>query len=346
MFGNDIGIDLGTATVLIYIRGKGVVLREPSVVALDKDNNRILAVGEDAKRMVGKVPGHVVAIRPLRDGVIADYTMTEAMLRHFIKKVTRGTGRFFRHRVMVCVPSGATDVERRAVLEAALEVGARDAYLIEEPMAAAIGAGINVGEPRGNMVVDVGGGTSDIAVISLGNIVISESLRVGGDKFDEAISRYVRRNYNLAIGEQTSEDMKVRIGNCYSRGEVMTMNIRGRDLVLGLPREIQITSAGVAEAISEQVQSIVDGIRRVLELTPPELSADIIEGGVVLTGGGALLRNLPELVTEQTGISCHVADQPMECVALGTGKAMEELDKLKDSGTILSTSRKGGRRPR
>ncbi len=344
MFGNDIGIDLGTATVLIYVRGKGVVLREPSVVALDKDNNRILAVGEDAKRMVGKVPGHVVAIRPLRDGVIADYTMTEAMLRHFIKKVTSGTGRIFRHRVMVCVPSGATDVERRAVLEAALEVGARDAYLIEEPMAAAIGAGINVAEPRGNMVVDIGGGTSDIAVISLGNIVIAESLRVGGDKFDEAISRYVRRNYNLAIGEQTSEDMKIRIGNCYPRGEVMTLNIRGRDLVLGLPREIQITSTGVAEAISEQVQSIVDGIRRVLELTPPELSADIIEGGVVLTGGGALLRNLPELVTEQTGISCHVADQPMECVALGTGKAMEELDKLKDSGTILSTSRKGGRR--
>lgn len=346
MFGNDIGIDLGTATVLIYVRGKGVVLREPSVVALDKDNNRILAVGEDAKRMVGKVPGHVVAIRPLRDGVIADYTMTEAMLRHFIKKVTSGAGRIFRHRVMICVPSGATDVERRAVLEAALEVGARDAYLIEEPMAAAIGAGIHVAEPRGNMVVDIGGGTSDIAVISLGNIVIAESLRVGGDKFDEAISRYVRRNYNLAIGEQTAEDMKIRIGNCYPRGEVMTMNIRGRDLVLGLPREIQITSTGVAEAISEQVQSIVDGVRRVLELTPPELSADIIEGGIVLTGGGALLRNLPELVTEQTGISCHVAEQPMECVALGTGRAMEELDKLKDSGTILSTLRKGGRRSR
>lgn len=345
-FGTDIGIDLGTATVLVYVRGKGVVLREPSVVALDKHNNRILAVGEDAKRMVGKVPGHVVAIRPLRDGVIADYTMTEEMLRHFIKKVTPGMGRFFRNRVIICVPSGATDVERRAVEDAAYEVGAREAYLVEEPMAASIGAGIDVSEPRGNMVVDIGGGTTDIAVISLGSIVIAESLRVGGDKFDEAITRYVRKNYNLAIGEQTAEELKIRIGDCYPRGETTAMSIRGRDLVLGLPRQIEISSTGVAEAISESVQLIMDGIRRVLELTPPELSADIIGEGIYLTGGGALLRNLPELVTEQTGITCHIADQPMECVALGTGRAMEELDKLKNSGTVLSSFRKGGHRSR
>lgn len=343
MWGKDIGIDLGTATVIIFIRDKGVVLREPSVVAMDQNNGKILAVGEDAKQMLGRTPGNVVAVRPLRDGVIADYTMTEVMLRQFIKKVTSGFERLVRHRVMICVPSGATDVERRAVLEAAIEVGAKEAYLIEEPMAAAIGAGLDVGEPRGNMVVDIGGGTTDIAVISLGGIVVSESLRVGGDKFDEGIARYVRKKFNLAIGEQTAEDLKINIGTCYPRDE-MTMDIRGRDLVHGLPRQVRITSSDVAAAIEESVNAIVGGIRRVLELTPPELAADIIDRGIILTGGGALLRGLPELVTDQTEINTIVADHPLECVALGTGRALLELDKLKESGTVLPALRRGRRR--
>ena len=337
MFGTDIGIDLGTATVLIFASGKGVVLREPSVVAYDQENEKILAVGGEAKRMLGRTPGHVVAIRPLQDGVIANYTMTET----FIKKVTSGMSKFFRNRVMICVPSGATDVERRAVLEAAIEVGAKEAYLIEEPMAAAIGAGITVAEPRGNMVVDIGGGTTDIAVISLGSIVHSESLRVGGDKFDEAIIRFVRKNFNLAIGEQTAELLKIDIGTCYPVGEMKSMEIRGRDLVLGLPREIEINGYGIAEAISESVEAIIDGIRRVLELTPPELSADIIDRGIFLTGGGALLRDLPTLVSEHTGIACYIAENPLECVALGTGKALEELDSMKEAGTVLSALRRG-----
>ncbi|WP_281744572.1 rod shape-determining protein [Thermanaerovibrio acidaminovorans] len=344
MWGKDIGIDLGTATVIIFIKDKGVVLREPSVVAMDQNNGRILAVGEDAKQMLGRTPGNVVAVRPLRDGVIADYTMTEVMLRQFIKKVTSGFERLVRHRVMICVPSGATDVERRAVLEAAIEVGAKEAYLIEEPMAAAIGAGLDIAEPRGNMVVDIGGGTTDIAVISLGGIVVSESLRVGGDKFDEGISRYVRKQFNLAIGEQTAEDLKVSIGTCYPQGEDMTMDVRGRDLIQGLPRQVKITSSDVAKAIEESVGAIVGGIRRVLELTPPELAADIIERGIILTGGGALLRGLPQLVTEQTEINTIVADHPLECVALGTGKALMELDKLKESGTVLSAFRRGRHR--
>ncbi len=344
MFGKDIGIDLGTATVLIFVKGKGVVLREPSVVAIDQNNARILAVGEDAKLMLGRTPGNVIAVRPLKDGVIADYTMTEVMLRQFIKKVTSGFERLVRHRVMICVPSGATDVERRAVLEAALEVGAKEAYLMEEPMAAAIGAGLAIGEPRGNMVVDVGGGTTDVAVISLGGIVVSESLRVGGDKFDEAIIRYIRKRFDLAIGEQTSEDLKKNIGTCFPKAmEEMSMDIRGRDLVQGLPRQIRITSGDVSVAIEESVRIIIDGIRKVLELTPPELAADIIERGIFLTGGGALLRGLAELITEQTEIDTVVAENPMECVALGTGKGLEELDKLKESGTVLS-ARKGGRR--
>lgn len=343
MWGKDIGIDLGTATVLIFIKDKGVVLREPSVVAMDQNNGRILAVGEDAKLMLGRTPGNVVAVRPLKDGVIADYTMTEVMLRQFLKKVTVGMERLVRHRVMICVPSGATDVERRAVLEAAVEVGAREAYLIEEPMAAAIGAGLPIAEPHGSMVVDIGGGTTDIAVISLGGIVISESLRVGGDKFDESIIRYVRKQFNLAIGEQTAEDLKINIGTCFPQnGEEMTCTIRGRDLVQGLPRQIEISSTDVSNAIEESVLSIVDGIRAVLEKTPPELAADIIDRGIVLTGGGALLRGLPQLVTEQTEISCNVADHPLECVALGTGKALEELDQLKESGTVLSAFRRKG----
>ncbi|MDR1137268.1 MAG: rod shape-determining protein, partial [Synergistaceae bacterium] len=256
MWGKDIGIDLGTATVLIFIKDKGVVLQEPSVVAMDQNSGKILAVGDDAKLMIGKTPGNVIAVRPLKDGVIADYSMTEIMLRLFIKKVTKGIERIVRHRVMIGVPSGATDVERRAVLEAALEVGAKEAYLIEEPMSAAIGAGLDIAEPRGNLVVDIGGGTTDVAVISLGGIVVAKSLRVGGDKFDEAIMRYTRRQFNLAIGEQTAEDLKVKIGTCFPINEDLSMSIRGRDLIQGLPRQINMTSADVMKAIEESINTI------------------------------------------------------------------------------------------
>lgn len=331
-FGNDIGIDLGTATVLIYVKGKGIVLREPSGVAVDQDTGRILAVGYEAKNMVGRTPGNVVSVRPLRDGVIADYSMTEAMLRYFMRKVNTGFRRYFRNRVMVCVPSGATDVERRAVLEAAVEVGARDAYLIEEPMAAAIGAGLNVEEARGKMILDIGGGTTDIAVISLGGIVLSKSLRIGGDKLDECIMRYLRKQYNLAIGEQMAENLKIMIGSCLPDEEGSEMTLKGRDLVQGLPRQIEISSRSVCSAIMERVQSIVDGVRSVLEQTPPELSADIIDQGIVLTGGGALLRGLPELISRNTGIRCVVADKPTECVALGTGMALANINHLIELG--------------
>jgi rod shape-determining protein MreB len=341
MWSRDIGIDLGTATVLVYIKGKGVVLREPSVVAMDQNSGKILAVGEDAKIMIGRTPGNVVAIRPLRDGVIADYTMTEVMLREFIKKVTSGMERVVRHRVMIGVPAGATDVERRAVLEAALEVGAKEAYLIEEPMAAAIGANMPVGEPVGNMVVDIGGGTSDIAIASLGGLVVFESLRVGGDKFDECISRYMRRQYNLAIGDQTAEEVKKAIGSCdLNAPEDKVMDIRGRDLIQGLPRQITVSSRDVAKAIEEPVSQIIAGVKRVLEKTPPELSADVIDRGIILTGGGAYLRRLPELITSETEINAVVAENPEECVALGTGIALESLDKLKETGAVYAASRK------
>ena len=332
MFGTDIGIDLGTATVLIYEKNHGVVLREPSVVAVDQDTGDILAVGYEAKSMVGRTPGSITSVRPLRDGVIANYAMTEAMLQHFMRRVTKGSQRFFRNRTMICVPSGATDVERRAVLEAALEVGAREAYLIEEPMAAAIGANLDVEEARGKMLVDIGGGTTDIAVISLGGVVVSKSLRLGGDKFDEGIMRYLRRQYNLAIGEQTAENLKIWIGTCVPLEEDKHMIVKGRDLVQGLPREIDVTSSAVNMAIGEMIQTLIDGIRNVLELTPPELSADIIDRGIVLTGGGALLHGLPELIAQQTGINCFTAENPMESVALGTGKALSEIDRLKSSG--------------
>jgi rod shape-determining protein MreB len=349
VFGSDIGIDLGTATVIIYVKNKGIVLREPSVVAIDLENGKILAVGNEAKNMVGRTPGNVISVRPLRDGVIADYSMTEAMLQYFMKRINKGFRRFFRNRVMICVPSGATDVERRAVLEAAVEVGARSAFLIEEPMAAAIGANLNVEEPRGKMIVDIGGGTSDIAVISLGGIVVSKSLRIGGDKFDEAIMRYLRKHYSLAIGEQTAENLKIMIGTCGQQDEEMSMVLKGRDLVQGLPRQIEISSTAVSQAIGEMIQTLVDGVRNVLEITPPELSADIIDGGIVLTGGGSLLRGLPELITEQTGINCFCADDPMESVALGTGKALAEIDKLKTtgrSGILMTSSRKGRKKAR
>jgi len=338
----DIGIDLGTAMILIYIKGRGVVMREPSVVAIDQNTNKILAVGSEAKRMLGRTPGNVVAVRPLQSGVIANYTMTEAMIRHFLKKVMSGINKFLRHRVMIGVPSGATDVERRAVLEAALEVGAKEAYLIEEPMAAAIGAGLAIEEPRGNMIVDVGGGTSDIAVISLGGLVVAESPRLGGDAMDEAIIRYVRKKYNLEIGSQTAEALKISIGNCckISNGNARTMIVKGRDVVLGLPRQVELTTDDVREAIEDIVSSIIRSIRRVLELTPAELSADIIDRGIALTGGGALLQGLPELIYEQTGIHTYVADSPLECVALGTGKALEELNALREAGAVYSALKK------
>lgn len=343
MWNRDIGIDLGTATVIVFVKGKGVVLREPSVVAMDQSTGKILSVGEDAKIMIGKTPGNVVAIRPLRDGVIADYTMTEVMLREFLKKVTSGMERIVRHRLMIGVPAGATDVERRAVLEAAMEVGAKEAYLIEEPMAAAIGANMPVGEAVGNMVVDIGGGTSDIAIVSLGGLVVFESLRVGGDKFDEAIVRYMRKQYNLAIGEQTAEDVKKQIGACdpLKASADTVMDIRGRDLVQGLPRQVTVSSVDVAKAIEEPVSQIIAGIKRVLEKTPPELSADVMDRGIILTGGGAYLRGLAELIMEETEINALVAESAGECVALGTGIALESLDKLKETGAVYLATKKG-----
>ena len=343
MWNKDIGIDLGTATVLVFVKGKGIVLREPSVVAMDQSTGKILSVGEDAKVMIGKTPGNVVAIRPLRDGVIADYTMTEVMLREFMKKVTKGLERLVRHRLMIGVPAGATDVERRAVLEAALEVGAKEAYLIEEPMAAAIGANMPVGEPVGNMVVDIGGGTTDIAIVSLGGLVVYESLRVGGDNVLESIVRYMRKQYNLAIGEQTAEDIKKQIGACDPKtaSPEKTMDIRGRDLVQGLPRQVTVSSVDIARAIEEPVNAIVAGIKRVLEKTPPELSADVMDRGIILTGGGAYLRGIAELIMEETEINAMVAESAGECVALGTGIALESLDKLKETGAVYLATRKG-----
>ncbi|MCL5036676.1 MAG: rod shape-determining protein [Chloroflexi bacterium] len=320
-----VGIDLGTSSVLIFIKGKGIVLREPSVVAIDKLSDRILAVGEQARQMLGRTPANIVATRPMRDGVIADYEVTEAMLKYFLNKVC-GRRLIFRPYVMVCVPAEVTSVERRAILEAASAAGAKKAFLIEEPMAAAIGAGLNVEEPAGNMVLDIGGGTTDAAVISLGGIVVSESIRVAGNKMDEAIVRYVRKNYNLMIGERTAEDIKIRIGSAYPLEEALYMEIRGRDLINGLPKTIEITSEEVREALAEPVGYMVEAVKAVLEKTPPELAADIIDRGIVMTGGGALLRGLDKLLTQVTGMPVRLADDPISCVAIGTGKA--DLSKL------------------
>jgi len=316
------GIDLGTASVLVYVRGRGIVLSEPSVVAIDRNTDKILAVGEQARQMLGRTPANIVAIRPLRDGVIADYEVTEAMLKYFINRVYGRGWRLFRPYVMICVPAEVTSVEKRAVIEAALSAGAKKANLIEEPMAAAIGAGLNVEEPGGNLVVDIGGGTTDVAVISLGGIVVSESLRVAGNKMDEAIVRYIRKNYNLMIGERTAEDLKIQIGSAYPIKEPLAMSIRGRDLINGLPKSINVTSLEVMEAIEEPVSSIVEAVKSVLERTPPELAADIIDRGVLLTGGGALLRGVDELLAKATGMPVKVADDPISCVAIGTGKAV------------------------
>ena len=337
MFAKEIGVDLGTANVIVYIRGKGVVLSEPSVVAIDQETSRILAVGEEARKMIGRTPGNILAIRPLKDGVIADYQVTEMMLKHFIQRVC-GRRPIFKPQVVVCVPSGVTSVEKRAVLEAAMQAGAKQVYLITEPMAAAIGAGLNVGEPGGNMVVDIGGGTTDIAVISLGGEVIADSIRIGGDNFDDAIVRYVRREYNLIIGERTAETCKVELGSVYHPSSAWTMEIRGRDAVTGLPRTVEINQKQVAEALDESVRAIMHTVRTVLEKTPPELSADIMDKGIILTGGGALLDGFTSLLTSETGIPCHLADEPMSCVALGTGKVLESLDKLRESIIVASRS--------
>ncbi len=324
-----IGIDLGTANILVYVQGKGIVITEPSVVAVS-DDNRIVAVGEEAREMIGRTPGNIQAIRPMKDGVIADYVITEAMLSHFISKV-RGRVRFARPEVMISVPAGVTSVEKRAVRDAALKAGAKEAYLIEEPLAAAIGANVPISGPSGNMIIDIGGGTSEIAVIALGGIVVSHSLRVGGNKFDEAIATYIRKKYNLMIGERTAEEVKMQIGTALPLERELTMEVRGRDLIAGLPRTIPITSSEVMEAIEQPLQQLVAAVRSVLEQTPPELSSDIIDKGMVMSGGGALLRNIDKLLTQVTGVPCHVAENALDCVALGTGIALEHFDFFKKS---------------
>jgi rod shape-determining protein MreB len=324
-----IGIDLGTANILVYVQGKGVVLNEPSVVAISDDDNRLVAVGEEAREMIGRTPGNVRAIRPMRDGVIADYLITEAMLRYVINKVARV--RLFKPDVMISVPSGVTSVEKRAVRDAALKAGARDAFLIEEPLAAAIGANVPISGPSGNMIVDIGGGTTEIAVIALGGIVVADSLRVGGTKFDEALANYIRRKYNLMIGERTAEELKIAIGSAMPLEEPMTMDVKGRDMIAGLPRTIPISSGEVTEAIEAPLQQIITAVRNVLEQTPPELSSDIIDKGMVMSGGGSLLRNLDTLLTQVTGIPCHVAENALNSVAVGTGLALEHINLYRKS---------------
>lgn len=326
----DIGIDLGTASVLVYIKGKGIVLREPSVVAIDRNTNKILAVGEEARLMLGRTPGNIVAIRPLREGVISDYDVTEKMLRYFIDKAV-GRRRMFKPRMVVCVPSGVTEVEKRAVIDAANNAGARFTRLIEEPIAAAIGAGLDISKASGNMVIDIGGGTSDIAVISLGGIVVSTSIKVAGDKFDEAIVRYMRKKHNIMIGERTAEELKINIGTAFPREELGKLEVRGRNLISGLPKTIEINSDEMLEALSEPVSAIADAVHSVLERTPPELSADISDRGIVMTGGGSLLNGLDKLVSKRTGIPVYVAQDAISCVALGTGDALEHIDMLSDS---------------
>lgn len=325
----DIGIDLGTASILVYIRGKGVVLKEPSVVAFDRDTNKIKAIGESARLMLGRTPGNIVAVRPLRQGVISDYKVTERMLKYFIQKAM-GKHTFRKPRVAVCVPSGVTEVEKKAVEDATYEAGAREVSIIEEPIAAAIGAGIDIARPCGNMIVDIGGGTSDIAVISLGGTVVSASIKVAGDDFDEAIVRWMRKKHNLLVGERSAEDLKIKVGTVYDIGEETFMDVRGRDLVTGLPKTITVSSKETEEALREPVNQIVETIHSVLEKTPPELAADIADRGIVLTGGGSLLRGLEELIYSKTGINTITAEDPMTAVAVGTGKYVEFLAGYKD----------------
>lgn len=329
-WGQDIGIDLGTATVIAYVKGKGIVLREPSVVAVDSNTNEVLAVGREARRMLGRTPGNIVATRPLRDGVISNYTVTERMLKDFIGRIC---GRFvFSPRIMICIPSQVTEVEQKAVIDAATHAGARKVYLIEEPIAAAIGAGIDISKPCGNMVVDIGGGTTDIAVISLGGSVVSTSLKIAGDKFDEYIVKYIKKKHNIMIGERTAEDLKINIGCVYPKMQDTEMDIRGRDLIDGLPKTITVYSSEMLEALIEPALMIVDAVHSVLEKTPPELAADISDKGIYMTGGGCLVDGLDKLLQEKTGINVMIAQDAISCVALGTGKALDTLDQLELKG--------------
>lgn len=336
MLGRDMAIDLGTANTLVYVRGKGIVLNEPSVVAINTSNGAILAVGAEAKRMIGRTPGHIVAVRPLRDGVIADFDVTEKMLRYFIQKVHKRR-LFARPRVVVCVPSGTTGVEQRAVEEACIQAGARAAYIIEEPMAAAIGAGLPIHEPTGNMVVDIGGGTTEVAVISLGGIVTSESIRIGGDELDESVINYIKREYNLMIGERTSEELKIQIGSAFPMGDEINAEIRGRDLVTGLPKTIVVLAEEIREAIEEPITAIVDAVKTTLDKTPPELASDIMDRGIMLTGGGALLTGLDERLRHETAMPVEVTGSPLSDVAIGSGKCLEEFEIMKK--VLISSSR-------
>jgi rod shape-determining protein MreB len=329
LFAKDIGIDLGTANCLVHLKGKGIVLCEPSVVAIQRDTGQVLAVGEEAKKMIGRTPGNIVAIRPMKGGVIADFDVTQSMLKYLINKALQTRSILAKPRVVLCVPSGVTTVEERAVKEAAIQAGAKEAYLIEEPMAAAIGAGLPVHEPTGNMVVDIGGGTTDVAIISLGGIVTSRSIRIGGDEMDDAIMQYIKRTYNLMIGDRTAEEIKINIGSAYLENLHETYDVRGRDLVTGLPKNITINAEKIQNALQDPITSILETIKVCLERTPPELAADIMDRGIVLLGGGASLRGLDTLVAMETGMPVHVAEDPMSCVATGTGKVLENIDTLK-----------------
>lgn len=327
-FVKDMGVDLGTANTLVYIKGKGIVAREPSVVAIDRDTKNVLAVGEEAKKMIGRTPGNIIAIRPLKDGVIANFDVTKSMLKYFIRKATKRRT-FFQPRVVVCVPSGVTEVEKKAVEDAAIHAGARDAFLIEEPMAAAIGAGLPVQEATGSMIVDIGGGTTEVAIISLGGIVTSRSIRVGGDELDESIVAYIKKEYSLMIGERTAEEIKINIGTANADAKLIKMDIRGRDMISGLPKTLEINSKEVYGAMREPIFNIIDSIKSTLEKTPPELASDVMEFGIMLTGGGALLGSLDKLIADETGMPVHIAEEPLDCVAIGTGQALENIDILK-----------------
>lgn len=337
---NDVGIDLGTSSVLVYVRNKGIVLREPSVVAVEKITGRIIAIGEDARKMLGRTPGNVIAIRPLKDGVISNFDITQRLLHHFLKKVV-GTKIFFKPRVVVCVPSGVTQVEKRSVIDATEQAGARYAYLIEEPIAAAIGAGIDIAQPKGNMIVDIGGGTTDVAVISLRDAVLSDSIKVAGDKFNEAVVRYMRKKHNLLIGERTAEDMKIRIGSAYPRKEQLFMEVRGRNLISGLPQTIVVGSNEMIDALEEPLQTVLECVRSIFERTPPELASDIAENGICLTGGGALLYGMDKFIADHTKVPCYVAEDPISCVAIGTGKALENLDDFSIGTSAIYDYRRG-----
>ncbi len=328
LFSNDMGIDLGTATTLVYLKNQGIVLCEPSVVAVQAGTSNVLAVGEEAKRMLGRTPGNIIAIRPMRHGVITDFEIAESMLRYFIKKVNQSR-RLVRPRIVIAIPSGITEVEKRAVKDSALHAGAREVFMIEEPMAAAIGVGLPIQEPSGNMIIDIGGGTTEMAVISLAGVVFSKSVRVGGDEMDEAIINNLKKNYNLMIGERTAETIKIKIGSAYPMEQELTMEVKGRDLVAGLPKTVTISSEEVREAMAEPIAQIIEAVRITLERTPPEISADLIEKGIVLAGGGALLKGIDKLIAEETGLPVHLAEDPMTAVALGTGKVLSEIKYLK-----------------